>query len=101
MVTVWYPPNKNPEVAKKYVEVFKKFPVKSFEKMLVSATRSDKDGQVGIIIHEVEKGKLEEAYNLVAKRMLEFCSIKGYRHKIETFWTAEEAFAMLGLTPPK
>jgi hypothetical protein len=102
MVTAWYPPNKNLEVTKKYLEVLKKYPAKPFEKALVRlAVRSSKKGVVVISIAEAEKGKFEEAFHLAVRRMVEFNSIEGYRHKIETFLTEEEAFMSLGLTPPK
>jgi hypothetical protein len=33
--------------------------------------------------------------------MLEFGNIDGYRHKIETLLTEEEAFSLIGVVPPK
>ena len=73
MVTMWYPLSKATEVGKKYLEVMQKFPLESFEKVLVPVGASpSKDGIKGISITEVEKGKYEETYNLVARRMVMF-----------------------------
>jgi hypothetical protein len=101
MVTGWFPPTKSTEAAKKYIEVMQKIPRESFEKLLVPvARRPDKDGIIIISIDEVRKGKYEEALNLVARRMIEFHGIEGFRYEIETFLTGEEAMPLLGLKMP-
>ena len=101
MVTSWYPPNKAVEIAKKFLEVMQKYPLKSFEKPLVLAAASAvKDGIRSITITEVEKGKYEEALNLEAKRLVEYMSIEGYRFAIETLLTIEEAMPLVGLEMP-
>jgi hypothetical protein len=102
MVTMGYPLTKMTDVAKKYFEVFKKFPMKSFEKLLVNAVKMhDKEGSVVIVIIQVEKGKYEDSLTLVYKRMLEFSSIEGFNYKVETLWTVEESLALMGVVPPK
>jgi hypothetical protein len=80
----------------KYNEAMQKFPLKSFEKPLVTgANKSDKDGIEVINIGEVPQGKFEEAANLAVKRMLMFYGIEGVRYKIEPLMTMEEAMQML------
>lgn len=98
MVKAWYPPTKMTEVYKKSVEVFKKIPLASFEKSLVHAGKSGKEGMVAYHIYEVEKGKYEEAYNRIFKRIFEFNSIEGYRYKVENLLTVEEVAALMGVT---
>jgi len=101
MMTAWYPQGKATEVAKKYLEVVQKIPYKSFEKLLVPVgTKGVKDGIKVISITEVEKGKLEEAYNLAVRRMVEFFGIEGFRHELEIFLTGEEAMPLIGLKMP-
>jgi len=101
MVTSWIPLDKVTEVTEKYMEVIQKFPQESFEKPLViSGSSPSKDGIKVISITEVEKGKYEEAVNLVARRMAEFYSIKGYRFEVETLLTLEEALPVIGMAPP-
>jgi DNA-binding XRE family transcriptional regulator len=89
------------EAAKKYLEVFKKIPLASFEKVLVNASRNDKKGIEIISIYEVEKGKYDEAFNLAYRRMHEFYGIEGFTWRIQTLAKFEESFAIMGLTPPK
>jgi hypothetical protein len=103
MVTVWYPPNKSTEVTKKYFEVMKKFPAASFAKMVVNAVKTswDKEGVVAMEIAEIEKGKYEEEMNLIMKRMNELTGIEGVRYRVETLITFEQAFALMGVVPPK
>ena len=94
MVTAWFPPNKAAEVQKVYAEAFRKIPMTS-EKTLVHAGLSDKEGMRSYHIYEIEKGKLEEAYNRISRRLLEFGSIEGYRYKVENLLTVEEVMAMM------
>jgi hypothetical protein len=101
MVTSWVPFNKGNDVTKKHSETFKKIPLASFEKTLVWAGTPSKEGMVIIHIYAVEKGKYEESYNLVTKRLFEFNNIEGYRYKIETLMTLEEGMAVMGVVPPK
>jgi hypothetical protein len=100
MVTSWYPPNKATEVAKKYVEVMLKIPQESFEKPLVQAAcRSDRDGIVSVSINDITKGKYEEAFNLVVRRMVMFYEIEGFRFKLDNLLTVEESMPLFGFVP--
>ena len=101
MVTSWYPPDKATEVAKKFLEVMQKFPQESFEKPIVTAgVRAVKDGINVITITEVEKGKYEEAMNLIARREVEYFGIEGFRFEMATLMTVEEAMPLIGLEMP-
>ena len=101
MVTSWFPPTKITEAAEKYVEVVQKIPLESFEKPLVTAaSKPDKDGIVIIDIVEVTRGKYEEALILIARRMVMFYGIEGFRYQLETLATMEEAMPLIGLAPP-
>ena len=100
MVTAWIPPDKIVEAAQKYMEVLQKFPEQPFEKPLVeAASNSTKDGIKVISIGEIERGKYEEAMDLVMKRNAEYYGIKGYRYEVETLATLEEALPAIGMTP--
>ncbi len=101
MLTSWYPPDKATEVAKKFIEVMGKYPQESFEKPLVLAAASSvKDGLRSISITEIEKGKYEEAMDLIARREVEYFGIEGYRFEMETLLTIEEAMPLVGLEMP-
>jgi len=100
MVTAWIPPDKIVEAAQKYMEVLQKFPEQPFEKPLVeAASNSTKDGIKVISIGEIERGKYEEAMDLVMKRNAEYYGIKGYRYEVETLATLEEALPAIGMAP--
>ena len=100
MVTTWYPPNKATEAAKKFLEVTEKFPQESFEKSWLAGVKGDEDGIKTVWLTEIERGKLEEALNLVSRRLAEYLGIEGYRFKIETLMTFEDAMPLVGLEMP-
>ena len=101
MVTAWIPPDKIAEAAKKYMQVTKKYPQAPFEKPLVeAASRATKDGIEVISIGEIKRGKYEEAMELALKRNAEYYSIEGYRYKVDTLTTLEEALPTIGMSMP-
>ena len=100
MITSWYPLNKVTEVAAKFLEGIKKYPQASYEKVLVSAVSSTKKGLRTIWIEEIEEGKLEDGLKLVTTRLVEYFGIEGYKYKLETLMTLEEAMPMIGLAIP-
>ena len=100
MVTSWYPPDKATEAAKKFLEVMEKFPQESFEKSWLAGVKSDEDGIKTVWLTEIERGKLEEALKLNARREAEYFDIEGYGFKMETLMTFEEVMPMIGLEMP-
>lgn len=100
MVTAWYPPDKATEVAKKFIEVMGKYPQESFEKSWLTGVKSDEDGIKSVSLTEIEKGKLEEALILTAKREAEYFGIEGYGFKMETLMGFEDAMPIVGLEMP-
>ena len=100
MVTTWYPPHKATEAAKKFLEVMKKFPQQSFEKKWLGGVKSDEDGIKTVWLTEIERGKLEEAFSLTAKRETEYLGIDGFGFKIEILVTFEDAMPLIGLEMP-
>jgi len=100
MVTSWYPPDKATEAAKKFLEVMEKFPQESFEKSWLAGVKSDEVGIMTVWLTEIERGKLEEALNLTSRREAEYLGIEGYRFKMETLMTFEDAMPLVGLEMP-
>jgi hypothetical protein len=97
---MWYPATIATAVAKKYVEVMLKIPQESFEKPLVQAAcMATKDGIVSISINDVTKGKYEEAFNLVVRRMVMFSDIERVTFKLETLLTVKESMPLFGFVP--
>jgi len=100
MVTSWYPPDKATEAAKKFLEVMEKFPQESFEKSWLAGVKSDEVGIMTVWLTEIERGKLEEALNLTSRREAEYLDVEGYRFKMETLMTFEDAMPLVGLEMP-
>ena len=102
MITMWWPPTKNRDVAKKVIEGMKKFPPdESLFTTLAQGMMGDKMGVKAITIANVKDGKLVEALTL-AREMLRFYEeIEGLTSKIDLMTTPEEGFAALGMKRPE
>jgi len=102
VTTSWFPINKANDVAKKYIDVFKKFPPnESLGKLLVTAVKVTKDGIKAMGISEVVKGKVEEYYAQAIMSQQEYAGIEGFKYEVETFMDILEAFAVVGMKPPE
>ena len=102
ITTSMYPSDKTPEVVKMYLEAIKKFPPdeKLFTLVIPGAVKATHQGIHNIIIAEVKKGKMEEAYMYCASMMAMFQNIQGYEYRIDPYVTIEEAFRTVGMSPP-
>ena len=98
--TIWAPPNKAENVAKKYLEITKKYPVdESIAKVVIDgAIRATKEGIKSLIVWEVVKGKFNEAMSRAGKILAEYRNIEGFRYEIETMLSPIEALPMIGMS---
>jgi hypothetical protein len=95
MMTVWYPFNKAPEVAKKVLS-FPKLPP-YIKKWQIFAAADGKKGIKGYNLIMTE-GDSETAAKFIAKSMQPFTQdIEGYVWKLETVLGARDAFEVLGM----
>ena len=103
MTTVWYPPDKSIDVAKKYIEINKKYPPdRSIGKTLVIGVTSERGSTKVIAIGSVVKGKFEEAVTRQSKSQLEFAqSIEGYTYKVESILDVTEAYSLVDMQAPE
>ena len=102
VITSWFPIDKANEVAKKYIEVFKKYPPdESLGKGLTTAFKVTKEGIKAIGIAEVVKGKVEEYIARATVSTQEYARIEGFRYEVEMFMDITEALAVVGLKPPE
>jgi hypothetical protein len=103
MITVWYPHDKSMDVAKKYIELNKKYPPdRSIAKTLVIGVTASKEGIKVIALASVVKGKFEEALALQSTFQREFSQgIEGYKYKIETLMDITEAYATVDMKAPE
>jgi hypothetical protein len=95
----WYPPNKSDEIAKKYLEVMEKYPPdESIAKTVVpAAVKSSQEGLESIMIDEVERAKVGDAYKRAISMMIEFRNIEGFRYEVKIWSTVVEALDVMGL----
>jgi hypothetical protein len=95
----WYPPSKSDEIGKKYLEVIEKYPPdESIAKTVVpAAIKSSQEGLESIMIDEVERHKVGDAYRRAIRMMIEFRNIEGFRYEVKIWSTVEEALDVMGL----
>jgi len=102
LLTTWGPLGKAEEVAKIYLEV-RKTPIdRSIMKRVVPmGIRMTEGGLRNISIYEAKPGKVAEALADLAKRVLPFGEIEGYKIEMETLLSGTEAMPLLGLKMPE
>ena len=93
IITSLYPSDKELEVVKKVSEAMSKYPPdkKLATQVVPVALKATHQGIQAIVVEEVKKGKLDEAYMYVVRRMAMLQSVKGFEYRIDTCVTAEEA----------
>ncbi|MHA2281603.1 MAG: hypothetical protein ACXAC5_12220 [Promethearchaeota archaeon] len=102
MVTITYPRDKGTKVAKRYLDVMKKFPPDpSLGKTIVIGVKSTKKGFKVIGIGDVAKGKYEENLIRTVQSYQEYLDIDGFNYEIETFLDIAEAMPIIGLEAPE
>ena len=102
MVTVWFPPTKGIDIAKKAIEALKKFPAdESIAIQLAQGLASDRQGFKSITISEVKEGKLEEALDRANEIVDFYTEIEGVTYKMDLMVTPQEAYARIGMKPPE
>ena len=92
--SIW-PSHKQTEV----MEAFNKMPrTPEFVKSLGTYNRPDiEHGFEAYAIFELEAGKENEGLQELSRSMVPFFDIEGFRYRIETVMSVEEAIPMLGL----
>jgi hypothetical protein len=102
MITAWYPHGKANEVAKKYIELNKKYPPdRSLGKTLVIGVTTEREGIKTIALASVAKGKFVEALSSQNIFQREFAeSVEGFKYKIETLLDVIEAYATVDMEAP-
>jgi hypothetical protein len=100
MTTTAYPPSKAVEVAQLFMKV-EQTPRPAFLKQLhVFTAGSIESGMKTYGIYEIDAGKEYEGLMEIAKRMVQFASIEGFRYQIEPVLTPAESIPLLGITQP-
>jgi hypothetical protein len=101
VVTIFFPHAKSSEVAKKNVELIRKYPPDlSIGKILIIGVRATIDGMKVLAVGEAKKGKVEEFMTRLVKLYQEYTNLEGYRYEIETYFDVAEAYKVLGMDAP-
>lgn len=98
-----YPHEAGAKVAKKYLDVIKKYPANpDISKQLALCTRGTKDGIEVLAVAEVKKGKVEDAMNRLISQFNEYAtSIEGFKWSVNVYLSAAEAFKVIGMEFPE
>ncbi|NHJ24190.1 MAG: hypothetical protein EAX89_06425 [Candidatus Lokiarchaeota archaeon] len=95
MMTVWYPPDKAPEMAKLYLKQPRKLP--SITKWRVFNTAGGLNGMKQYHLVYTEKGKMEEASAELIKYFTPFINIEGFRYAVEPLMGVSDSYKLLGM----
>jgi hypothetical protein len=103
ITTLSYPNNKVAEVAKKGLEMRKKYPDdnKLATRLVPAATKGTLQGIKTITVVEVKKGKLEDTLTRAGNMLAMFNNIQGFTSQVDVYMTNEEAYGSIGMSPPK
>lgn len=100
----WYPISQAENAAKAYLEAMKKFPVdRSLSKpILKSGVKIEKNGIHAIAISSIKEGKVKEAMDIVAKRLIIMSKgIEGMKTSVDVYYDLVEAMPIVGLSAPE
>ncbi len=102
VATVIFPHAKSSKVAKKNIEMIKKYPSDpSIGSTLVIGVRSTVEGMQVLAVGDVKKGKVEDFMARLAQQYQEYAlEIEGFKYQIETYFHIAEAYKILGMGPP-
>ncbi len=75
-------------------------PFPSFVKMIGPFFTVGEEGHKCYTILEIDKGKEDEAFQIINKRIINFYPIQGFRHREERLATMEEGAALLNIEAP-
>jgi len=94
-----YPNDKAKEVAEMYLKAMTKYPPDaSLETPVVPiAVRTNHEGVNVMSIHDIKKGKFEDAQTRFVNFTAMFNDIQGYRTTFETYLNLEEAMKSIGM----
>jgi len=97
MSTMTWPTTSAVEMGKAVVKNFQELPFPDYIKPLGIYNTFYENGVKGYAILEIEKGKEEDAFKFLNKRVVNYLSIPGFGCKEERLRTMEESLALVGL----
>lgn len=106
VTTIWYPSHKSVEVANKYLEVLKKYPLSKApgKAIIQAAVTTGKKGTNVMTITEVadnDPQTFSDALNWSADSMVEFINIEGFVYKIRIWTSLQRSMGLIGMKAPE
>lgn len=102
VVTAWWPLEKQDQALKAGLKVMKDYPAKpELGETVAQLVDVDEDGIKMMTIFKVKAKKYEDSLMRASKMMVGYWGIEGYRYKIRTWFSLEEAFAVIGQNLPE
>ena len=95
MITVWYPPDKTPDIAKLYLKQPREIPFVS--KWRVFNTAGGTKGMKQYHLIYSERGKMEEAMGPLNKYFMPFLNIEGFKYLVEPLMGVSDSYDALGM----
>ncbi len=97
--TICYPHSQADEVGRKFLEVSEKMPDnESLGDIIARAAIKSRDGGIEVFsLVKINPGKMEDAINDTAQRMVEYRSIEGFNYTIDQYFEIEEGLALIGM----
>ena len=94
VVFTWYPPSKAIEVGNVMQTITPQPDAAEIgTNPLPPCFGSDENGIVGLAAYQPTEGNLQELMKRIATTLIKFHKIEGFKYKIQTFTTGEEAVA--------
>ena len=100
----WYPASQAEKAGKVYLEAMKKFPDDRAlgKPILRSAIKMTEKGLHGIAVFSVKEGKIKEAMDLQANRLLMFSNaIEDIKMSMDIYYDLVESMPFVGLAAPE
>lgn len=99
IVTSIYPNDKSKEVADTFMKAMTKYPddPKLATPVVPVAVHAVLEGMKVIMVHDINKGKFEDAWALIDARMGMFMNIGGFKYTFETYSNLEEALRTISI----
>ena len=95
MLTVWYPPDRTPDITKLYLKQPREIPFVTKWRAFNSTGGLNGMKQYHLIY--TERGKAEEAMGAITKYFLPFLNIEGFRYLAEPLLGVSDGYALMGM----
>ena len=95
MFTVWFPPDKNADIARLYLKAPRKIP--HVKKWRVFNTSGGVDGMKQYHLIYTDRGEMEEATTEIMKYFVPFLNIEGFRYHSEMLLGVSDSYELIGM----